>query len=111
MTNIPALFRLFNPERLKGIDYNKPENEPIARAEEALKNQGFCAWMSGPGQYAIERLEKGLIGKITSAILAPRESTEDRNRNLSMLDDIKRDAQFIDYMVNSFTEEENRRSK
>ncbi len=106
---IPALFRLFNPDRIEGFDYSKPENAPLARAEEALKNQGFVDWYNGPGQYVISRLEKGLIGKLTSAILAPRDTTEDRNKCLSMLDSIKRDAQFIDYITNSFHEEEKRK--
>ena len=111
MKQIPALFRLFNPDRLDNIDPNKPENEPIARVEESLRNQALVTWYEGPGRYQIEAMEKGLIGKIAAAIGHKRFTTEDRNRNLAILDEIKKELKTIDIIMFAFQEEERRREK
>lgn len=108
---IPALFRVFNEERIPDIDLSKPENLPLAKAQSALRNQAYVDWYNGPGRYAVDELEKALIGKIIAAIKHPRYTTPDRNKNLALLDEINRDAKLIDTIVFSFEEEKKRKSE
>ena len=105
---IPALFRCFNPERLKGLDPNKPENIPVLKAQEALKNQGYLNWYEGPGQYVVDRLEKSLIYKVSKVIESPTNTVEDIIRLVNLVNEIKRDCMFVDRIVLAFEEEEKR---
>ena len=108
MKKLSTLARLFNPERLETIDPNLPENEPLLKAEAALRNQAFVQWYEGPGHYLIDALEKGLIAKVVKSIGHRRITADDRTANLVLLDEIKRDIEFIDHIVTAFSDEKKR---
>ena len=111
MKKLSTLARLFNPERLETIDPNKPENRPLLKAEAALRNQAFVAWYDGPGHYLIDALEKGLISKVVKAIGHKRITADDRTANLVLLDEIKRDIEFVDHIVTAFGDEAKRKKE
>ena len=106
-----TLSRLFNQDRLKTKDPNKPENVPLLKAEASLKNQAFVQWYEGPGRYLVDGLESALISKIVKAIGYPRESIDQILLNIRLLDEIKRDIEFVDHIVNAFEEEKIRKER
>lgn len=106
-----TLSRLFNQDRLQTLDPNKPENKPLFDAENELRNQAFVRWYEEVGHYLVDGLERALIGKIVSAIGHKRSSIEDCISNLRLLDGIKRDIDFVDYIVKAFEEEAKRKQQ
>ena len=106
-----TLTRIFNQERLTKIDPNKPELEPLLKAEGALPNQAFVRWYEEVGHYLVDGLASALIGKIVRAIGHKRETTDQIIANVRLLDEIKRDIEFVDHIVTAFEEEEKRKGE
>lgn len=106
-----TLSRLFNPKRLDSIDPNKPENVPLLKKGEELKNQAYVTWYNDVGHFAIDPLETALIGDIIKAIAHPRDTEDNRVSNLRLLDRIEQNLKFVDYIVNAFEQEKKRKSK
>ena len=104
-----TLARLFNQDRLKTLDPNKPEHQPVLKKGEELKNQAYVTWYNEVGHFAIEPLEQGIIGDIVSAIGHPRDTEDNRVANLRLLDRIESNLKFVDYIVNAFETEKKRK--
>ena len=104
-----TLARLFNQDRLDSLDPNKPENQPLLKAEQSLKNQAFVRWYEEVGHYLIDGLEKSLIVDIVKAIGDPRVTDDDRMANLRLLDRIQQNLNFVDHIVGAYEEEEKRK--
>lgn len=104
-----TLANIFNQDRLHKLDPNKPELQPILKAEAALKNQAFVKWYEEVGHYLVDGLEGALIGKIVKAIGHKRDTTDQIIANVRMLDEIKRDIEFVDHIVTAFEEEKQRK--
>lgn len=109
MRNLSTFWRLFNQERLDGLDPNLPENAPLLKKTQALKNQALVRWYEEVGHYSIEDTEKAIIGNIHKAIFHPRTTEDERVANLRLLDGIQRSVAFVDMIMNAFDAEENRK--
>jgi len=106
-----TLTRLFNPERLKTLDPNKPEVQPLLKQEAALRNQALVRWYEEVGHYLIDSTEQGIISKVIRAIGHKRNTVEERNANLRLLDEIARDIKFVDHITNAYEQEEKRKKE
>ena len=82
---------------------------PLLKAESALRNQAFVKWYEEVGHYLVDGLEGALISKIVKAIGHPRDTVDNLLANSKLLDEIKRDIEFADHIVNAFEEEKKRR--
>lgn len=109
MDNIGVLWRLFKKELLETIDPNKPENAPVFRQKWNVKNQAFVNWYESGGRYVMEDLEQALMNNIVKAITHSRNTADERFANLRLLDDIERDAKFIDRIGLALVQEEQRK--
>jgi len=107
---VSTLSRLFNEKRLETLDPNQPENQPILKKGEELKNQAYVTWYNDVGHFAIDPLETALIGDIIKAIAHPRDTEDNRVANLRLLDRIESNLKFVDYIVNAFEQEKKRKS-
>ena len=111
MKNLPTFWRLFNPDRLETLDPNLPENEPLLKKTQVLKNQALARWYEEVGHYSIEAIEKALIGNIHKAIFHPRTTQDERIANLRLLDGIERSLSFVEMITGAFQAEEERKKQ
>lgn len=91
-------------------DPNDPVNSAYYNAKRGIENQAFVKWCTEfGGEVLLGDMEQSLIGKIIGCVIHPRTTEVERNVNLALLDDIMRDARFIDRIRQAFVEEEQRK--
>lgn len=84
-----------------------PLSSAYFNAKRKIHNQAFVKWyQDGGGEYLVKDMQQKLIGMILNAIVHDRSSETNRNNNLKLLDDILRDANFIDRIYQAFVEQE-----
>jgi len=106
---IPLLESLFHSQ-----DANEPTRNPLDpvasayfNAKRKIHNQALMTWYRDQGgEYLIGDMQKKLIGMILNAIVCDRSTEASRNNNLRLLDEILREANFMDRIFQAFVEQE-----
>ena len=100
------------PEGEDPLDPSAPENGPQARVKATIANEAVVKWIEEfGGRYLLRRKTDELCGKVLASIRHRRGTTEERNRNLALLDDIMSDARHISEILYAIAEEAKRKGE
>ncbi len=91
---------LFGTEVDEHIDPNLPENIPRVLRERELITSAVNIWLESGGQLLLDKMGKDVKTKIVQVLYTVDRSTEQgKQQSLAMLDDIRRDVDFIGTML------------
>lgn len=91
---------LFGAEMAEQIDPNLPENIPRVLREKELITSAINVWLESGGQILLDKMAKDIKTKMIQVLYTVDRSTEQgKQQTLTMIEDIRRDVDFIGTML------------